>query len=227
MKAPTVTAATCTSINTTDDRQVTDVEELHDDVPQVPLAKLLLLVCCPVPKLSPTTVTEEPPLGAALEKAKEMDGASKLSTGCPVPATAPTVTALYPNMCLVLLCRHATDVDELHDEVLHTPASTPALAVCSPTPKFRPDTVTVCVPEVGPFARMLETGPASNVRIFCAVPDVAVIVTCAYPGYPKSASATQLTDEDEVHEAVEQMPTLNALVKVWSAVPKLKPVTVT
>ena len=73
---------------------------------------------------------------------------SKLNTGCDVPATPPTVTAEYPNRYLVLLVRHATEVDELHDDVPHSPASTAALAVCSPTPKLSPVTVTAVVVRV-------------------------------------------------------------------------------
>jgi hypothetical protein len=48
--------------------------------------------------------------------------------------------------------KHATDVAELHDDVMHTPRSPPpprssaAVAVCSPAPKPSPDTVTDAYP---------------------------------------------------------------------------------
>jgi hypothetical protein len=49
-------------------------------------------------------------------------------------------------MCLVLLCRHATDVDELHEEVLHTPAFTCAVLVALLNAKLKPPTVSEAWP---------------------------------------------------------------------------------
>ena len=70
--------------------------------------------------------------------------ASKLNTGCDVPATAPTVTAEYPKIDEIppAPTLHDTDVDDDHADVMHSAISSVVLAVCSPTPKLSPLTVT-------------------------------------------------------------------------------------
>ena len=106
-------------------------------------------VLATAPKLSPEIVTEMPAdNGVFVLGSKLAVGKSKLHTGMPVPATAPTVTTLHPKMSTTGFNKHATVVAELHDDVKHTPRSpppprsSPAVAVCSPIPKLSPVTVT-------------------------------------------------------------------------------------
>jgi hypothetical protein len=79
----------------------------------------------------------------------ETTAASKVNTtGWPVPTIDATVTLAVLKMSPNALDEHATVVADDHDEVKHTPrsppppCSSPAVAVCSPTPKLRPITVT-------------------------------------------------------------------------------------
>ena len=94
-----------------EDKHSTDVDDVHEAVEHTPPARLTLELCSSTPKLSPVTVTEAPPLCGAFNRPYDTTGASKLSTGCPVPATAPTVTAEYPNRVLVLLVKDARRVE--------------------------------------------------------------------------------------------------------------------
>jgi hypothetical protein len=129
--APTVNAEvdTLRCIKSTLDVHATDVDELHESVKQTPSDKLALAVCSPTPKPRPINVTAPPPLTGEFRRPYDATGASKLSTGCPVPATAPTVTALYPNMCLVLALKHCMVVADCQDVVMHAPCSTPPVLV--------------------------------------------------------------------------------------------------
>jgi hypothetical protein len=134
------------------------VAELHDDVSHSRCvyspdenddASAPVAVCSPTPKFKPETVTEYPPDIAKLNcSVNDAAGASKLKIGRPVPDTAPTVTLTLLKMSPDGFERHASVVADNHDDVKHTPrsptppCSSPALTVCSLTPKSRPDTVT-------------------------------------------------------------------------------------
>ena len=79
-----------------------------------------------LPKLKPKSVTECASVDGVLRGIPcECTGASKLKTGCDVPATPPTVTAEYPNTSGNAVLRHDTDVDEDQEDVLQRPISIP------------------------------------------------------------------------------------------------------
>ena len=90
-------------------------------------------------------------------EASDTTAASKLNTGRPVPDTPPTVTLAARNTSPNAFDRHASVVADIHDDVKHTPRSprpprsSPAVAVCSPTPKSSPNTVTDAYPLGGAF----------------------------------------------------------------------------
>jgi hypothetical protein len=98
--------------------------------------------------LSPDSVTDAYPLSGAFSCASEATAASKLNTGLPVPDAEATVTLADWKTSPNAFDRHASVVADVHDDVKHTPRSplpprsSPAVAVCSPTPKSRPETVT-------------------------------------------------------------------------------------
>jgi hypothetical protein len=102
--------------------------------------------------------------------------ASKLKIGRPVPETAATVALAALNMSPNALERHPSVVADVHDDVKHTPRSprpprsSPAVAVCSPTPKLSPETVSDAYPLCGAFSRTSETVAASKLYTACPVP---------------------------------------------------------
>jgi hypothetical protein len=149
----TVTLAAWKTSPTGFDRHASVVADIHDDVkhtprsPTPPRSSAAVAVCSPAPKLSPDTVTDAYPLCGALRRTSETIAASKLKIGLPVPDTEATVTVADWKISPTGFERHATVVADVHDDVKHTPRSPappfsiPAVAVCSPTPKLRPDTV--------------------------------------------------------------------------------------
>ena len=94
--------------------------------------------------------------------------ASKLKIGRPVPDTDPTVTLALPKMSPRLFDMQLTVVADVHDDVRHDPRSpppprdSPAVAVCSPTPKPRPLTVSDAYPLGDALRTELEAAAASN-----------------------------------------------------------------
>jgi hypothetical protein len=145
------------------DRHATVVADVQDDVkhtprsPPPPLSSAAVAVCSPNPKSRPDSVTEAYPLCGAFRRASDTKAASKLNTGDPVPDTDATVTLILLNMSPNAFDTHATVVADVHDDVKHPPRSptpprsSPAVAVCSPTPKSSPDTVTDAYPLCGTF----------------------------------------------------------------------------
>ncbi len=79
--------------------------------------------------------------------------------------------------------RHATLVADVHDDVEQLPTlpappiSRPALAVCSPTPKFRPETVTRVWPDSGMFRSTEDAVAESKLKIGPPVPETEATVT--------------------------------------------------
>ena len=145
--------------------------ELNDD------ARAPVAVCSPAPNERPETVTEYPPdiakFGCSVNEAA---GASKLKIGLPVPDTVATVTVAVLKMSPKAFDRHPKVVADVHDDVKQTPRSprpprsSPAVAVCSPTPKSSPATVSDAYPLCGAFSRTSETVAASKLYTACPVP---------------------------------------------------------
>ena len=102
--------------------------------------------------------------------------ASKLKALLAVPATAPTLTADRPYIVLIELLRHAIVVADVHDDVLHATISSALVAVCSPTPKSSPETLTEPPPLGAAFRWPLDAIGASNVMIEAPVPTTPLTV---------------------------------------------------
>jgi len=148
---PTLTADSPNIVLIEPLRQEIVVAEVQDDVLQATISSALVAVSSPTPKLSPTTVTELPPLTAALRAAPEATAASKLKTGADVPAIPPTLTADSPNIVPIEPLRQEIVVADVQDEVLQTIISSALVTVSSQTPKSSPATVTELPPDGAVF----------------------------------------------------------------------------
>jgi hypothetical protein len=100
-----------------------------------------------------------------------------------VPDTAATVTLARPNKSPNAFDTHANVVEDVQDDVKHTPRSPPppgerpAVAVCSLTPKLSPDTVIDAYPLCSVFSRASETIAASKLNAPFTVPTTPPTVT--------------------------------------------------
>jgi len=171
--------------------QRNDVTDTHDDEkhaprsPPPPRSSPAVAVWSATPKLSPDTVSETYPLGGVFSRTSEAAAASKLKMGLPVPDTNASVTVAALNRSPIAFDRHATVVADVHAEVKQTPRSPPpprsrpAVAVCSPTPKASPETVTDAYPLCGTFSRTTEAAPASKLNIGTPVPETDPTVMLA------------------------------------------------
>jgi hypothetical protein len=151
---PTVTCKKPNTSKSGTGTQLSDVEETHALVvqalllPAPPISRPDVAVWSARPKFRPDTVTAATPVSGMFTDTAEPNAASKLKIGLPVPDTAATVTLTLPNTSAKGSERQDSAVTDVQDDVKHTPRSplpprsSPAVAVCSPTPKLRPDTVT-------------------------------------------------------------------------------------
>jgi len=120
----------------------------------------------------------------------------KLKTGLPVPDTTATVTLAALKRSANAFDRHARVVADVHDDVRHTPksppppCSSPAVAVCSPTPKLSPDTVTDAYPVCGVLPLAWDARAESNEKMGMLVPDTPATVTVTLPNIRKRIRAT-------------------------------------
>ena len=226
------------------DRHPTVVADVHADVrhtprsPPPPRSSPAVTVCSPAPNESPDTVTDAYPLCGAFSRAADTTAASKLKIGRPVPDTAATVTLAVPKMSPTTFDRHATVVADVHDDVKHTPRSptpprsSPAVAVCSPTPKSSPDTVTDAYPLCGAFSSTSDTTAASKLKIGRPVPATDATVMLAALNRSPIAFDTHATVVADAHDDVTHTPTSptpprsSPAVAVCSPTPKLRPDTV-
>jgi hypothetical protein len=130
----------------------------------------------------------------------------------------------------------------LHDDVSHSrcvyspdvndDASAP-LTVCSPTPKFRPETVTEYPPDIAKFGCSVnDDAGASKLKIGLPVPDTEATVTLAAwkmspTGFDMHANFVADVHEDVKHTPRSPRPPLSSpAVAVWSPAPKSSPDTV-
>jgi hypothetical protein len=133
-------------------------------------------------------------------------------------------------------------VAELHDDVSHSrcvyspdvndDASAP-LTVCSPTPKFRPETVTEYPPDIAKFGCSVnDDAGASKLKIGLPVPDTEATVTLAAwktspTGFDRHASVVADVHDDVKHTPRSPTPPRSsAAVAVCSTTPKSSPDTV-
>ena len=103
--------------------------------------------------------------------------ASKLITGLDVPATPPTVTADKPNIVLIELLKHESVVADVHDDVPQATISSALVAVCSPTPKSSPATVSELLPLAAAFMSEADAAAASKLKTGLDVPAIATTLT--------------------------------------------------
>jgi hypothetical protein len=125
-------------------------------------------------------------------------------------------------------------VADVQEDVKQGSADTDAVAVCSLSPKLSPLTVTDPLPLSTWFAFAKDATGASNVNASVAVPTSPPTVTCTaritsyrLASASHSATALQLTELADVHEAVSHTAETSCAVAVCSLSPKLSPLTVT
>jgi hypothetical protein len=205
-------------------RQLTVVAELQLDVTHTAPESTDVCVCSPIAKSSPVTVTDAYPLSGVFSSPYDATGPSKLKPSTFVPATVPTVTTIdCSNRWLIvapipraLPAKHRRLVDELHDDVSHsTCVYSPELnddarapvAVCSPAPNERPDTVTEYPPDIAKFGCSVnEAAGASKLKIGWPVPDTAATVTLALPKMSPKAFERHASVVADIHEEVKHTP---------------------
>jgi len=227
------------------ERHANVVADVHDDVkhaprsPPPPRSSPAVAVCSPTPKLRPDTVNDAYPLKGAFRSDCEATAASKVTETLPVPDVDATVTVAALKMSPNGFDRHASVVDDVHDDVIHAPRSpppprsSPAVAVCSPTPKLSPETVNEAYPLCGVLRSTPDTTAISKLNTARPVPGIAATVSCAYPFTSERPTVLHIRLVPEVHNDVEQLATFPAppisspAVAVCSPTPKLSPDTVT
>jgi hypothetical protein len=188
------------------DMQLTVVADVHDEVKQTPCSSPAVAVCSRTPKFSPLMLNGAYPLCGAFSRTSDATAESKLKIGLPVPAADATVTLPLPNISQSPLDTHPTVVAEVHDDVKHTPRSSPALAVASLVPKLTPLTVNDAYPLCAELACATDARAASKLKIGCPVPDTAATVTIA--DWKRSANAfdRHASVVADVHDKVKQIP---------------------
>jgi hypothetical protein len=152
------------------------------------------------------------PVIGEFTETKEPNAASKLKMGRPVPETAPTVTLAEVKISANAFDRHASVVADSHDDVKHTPrsppppCSSPAVAVCSPTPKLSPDTVTDAYPVCGVLPLAWDARAESKEKMGMLVPDTPATVTVTLPNTSAKGLERQVSVVNDVHDDVRQEP---------------------
>ena len=179
------------------------------------------------PKLSPTTLTELPPLTAEFSSPYDATAASKLYAALAVPATPPTLTADTPYIVLTELLRHASAVAELHDDVPHTAISSAPVALRSTELKLSPHTVTMLPPLNAPFRTHPDPTAASKLYTALAVPAMPPTLTAEMPYIVNTGLLRHASVVADVHEEVLQTIVSSAPPGLRSTEPKPSPHTVT
>jgi hypothetical protein len=151
--------------------------------------------------------------------------------GDPVPDTDATVTLVLLNMSPKTVDRHANAVADVQDDDRQLPRSplpprsSPAVAVCSPTPKLRPDTVTDVYPLYGTFSRTSEATALSKLKTGLPVPETAETVSEANAKMSAKAFDSQIKVVAVVQDDVKHKPSSSPKVVVRSLEPKDRPET--
>ena len=165
---PTVTMAARSAPTPRGDAHTTDELVVHDtQLQMVPAINCTVAVPASAPKLSPETVTDDPPLTATFGKGrKDAVGASNVKIHIDVP----TVFAMVVKSCAVPTAAsfvHMILVVDDHEAVSHVElagvARSHTVAVYSLDPKLRPVTViAVEVEETELKGRAMDNTAASN-----------------------------------------------------------------
>jgi hypothetical protein len=174
----TVAKTDLTSSASSDISSETEVAELHDVVTDMVEKEIRKDdVGSPIAKFNPKTLTELRPQVAPLSNTWDTRTASKLKIGIDVPATPPTLTADSPNIVLIDLLKQEIVVADVHDDVPHTTISSALVAVCSPTPKSSPATVSELLPLAATFMSEADAAAASKLKTGLDVPAIATTLT--------------------------------------------------
>jgi len=233
----------CTYPSTSENPKVWHIKavaDVQEDVAQLATFPSIpvLTVWSETPKLRPDMVTEEEPDNAILRCIPDAAAVSKLKMGLPVPGTAATVTLTVFMKSPNAFDRHANVVADVHDDVKHAPRSprpprsSPAVAVCSPTPKSSPDTVTDAYPLGGAFSSTSDARAASKLNTGRPVPDTPATVTLADRNkspnaFDRHASVVADVQDDVKHAPRSPPPPRSSPAEtVNSLIPKFSPETV-
>lgn len=178
--APTVRLRRESGARSAFKRHAADVADVQADVMQLAADSDSVDVNSYVAKLSPVTVTHEPPELAPFRKVLDATGASKLIPETNVPATAATVREMGIKSEVVFEPpKQLTPVAEDHAAVTQAEALVCILAVKSSLPKLSPLTVTDEDPLDGTLRNPCEPTGASNVKDNPPVPAIAPTVKIA------------------------------------------------
>jgi hypothetical protein len=120
--------------------------------------------------LSPSTVTELPPLIALFSCTFDSTAASKLYPNICVPAPLPTVKEITFPFVKASPVAHDTSVGDAHVVVKHMPSDTATVAVRSDLPKLKPKTVSELPPLRAPFISKYDSAGASKLYPSICVP---------------------------------------------------------
>ena len=144
----TVAKTDLTSNASSDISSETEVAELHDVVTDMVEKEIRKDdVGSPIAKFNPKTLTELRPQVAPFLNTWDTRTASKLKIGRPVPENDATVMLVRPKMSPNEFDTQVKVVAAVQDDVSQTPGSpalpcsSPAVSVCSPTPKLSPEIV--------------------------------------------------------------------------------------
>ena len=190
------------------------VAVVQDDVSHATISSALVADGSSPPKSSPETVKELPPLTALFKRKADPTATSKLNTGTDVPAIPPTLTADSPYMVLIEPLRHLIVVVDVHDDVLHATISSALVAVCSPTPKSSPETVTELPPLTTTLRAAPDTTATLKLNTGADVPATPPTVTADSPNIVLIDLLKQARVVADVHDEVIHTTISSALVAV-------------
>jgi len=150
------------------------VAAVHDDEPHRALLILADREKSSVPKLSPETVVELPPVRALLRATFEMTGASKVYPAICVPAKL-----MVANLWILVAeaAKHKTLVADDQAEVTQLSMDNDAVADKSIPPNESPETVIELDPELTVFKKLDEVAGPSKLKTERCVPLDAATVT--------------------------------------------------
>jgi hypothetical protein len=128
--SPTITVERSTWVTGIFDKHVNVVADVHAEEVHTASDRAAVTERSLLPKLNPDTVTELPPLRAALRLPYDSTAASKLYHSIWVPTDTPTVTVVAAEKARwnKELDEHFTVVADVHAEVLHTASDSAAVA---------------------------------------------------------------------------------------------------
>ena len=180
-----------------------------------------------MPKLSPLTLTELPPLTALFSSPYDATAPSKLYPSTCVPAYEPTLTLTEFTSVTAAPDKHPTLVADVHDDVLHTPSDSEPLKLTSRAPKLSPLTLTELPPLTALFRKSAETTAASKLYELSSLPTTAPVVIVIVRIAAAAASVRHCTLVAELQDPVVHTAPETIALDVMSYTPKVRPLTVT